>query len=150
MTPVYSEDQPDKPDKHPVEDEGIHRYAVPQEMLIRMRREGALLVRKNDWNRYIKSIRNLEAHSSNWIAATWALIGIAATMAGIALTIPGQLLMFGGFALLCGLGAWGCFIADKQVNRGRRDVAEELAGEMEEATVDQVEMIPLRSGEILR
>lgn len=142
MTAIYS-DQPDQPDKHP--EEGAQRYAISQQMLIKMGRDNAFLVRKSDWERYIKSVRNLDGPSSNWIAAAWALIGIAVSLAGIAVTVSGQLLMFGVFAFLCSLGAVGCFVADRQVNQRRRDAAEELAREMEEAKVDQVEIVPLRS-----
>jgi|GEM_PF-5474357 len=147
MTPIYSDDQPDQPDKHP--EEGAHRYAISHEMLIKMGRDNALLVRKSDWERYIKSIRNLDGVSSNWIAAAWALIGIAVSLAGIAVTVSGQLLMFGVFAFLFGLGAAGCFVADRQVNQRRKDEAEELAREMEEAKVDQIEIVPLRSPKTL-
>jgi hypothetical protein len=147
MTPVQAEEQPDRPDKDPIEGGGAHRYAVSQEMLFRMRSENALFVRKAEWRRYIKQIESLESHSSNWIAAAWALIGIAASLGGIALSVSSLLLMFGVFAILCGIGAWGCFIADRQVNRGRRNAAQELAKEMEEADLDEVEIIPLRAGE---
>jgi len=140
---AYSDDQPSRSEKHPVE--GVGRYAISQEMLIKMRREGALLVRESDMQRYIKTIRSLDGHSSNWIAAAWALIGISASLAGISVTVSGQLLMFGMFAFLCALGALGCFIADRQVNQRRKDAAEELAREMEDAEVDQVEIVPLRS-----
>lgn len=147
MTPAHAEEHPDRPDQDPIEGGGTHRYAVSQELLIRMRKEGALLVRKADWDRYVKNIDSLEQRSSNWIAAAWALIGIAVSLAGIAVTVSALLLMFGGFAILFGLGAWGCFIADRQVNQHRKNAAQELAREMEEAEVDEVEMIPLRPGE---
>ncbi len=148
MVPMYSEDQPEKPEKKPVEQDGIHRFAVSQEFLFRMRGEGALLIREKDWNRYIKAVRNLQDGSSNWIAAAWALLGIAATLAGVALTISTQLWTFGGFALLCVVGAGGCFVANRQVNQKQDKVSEGLAREMEEAgDMDRIEIIPLRPGE---
>lgn len=143
MTPAYSDDQPSKSEKHPVE--GVGRYAITQEMLIKTGREGARLVRERDMQRYIKGIRNLEGRSTNWIAAAWALVGISASMAGISLTVPGQLLIFGMLAVCSALGALVCFIADRQVNQQRKDAADELAKEMEEAEVDRVEIVPARA-----
>lgn len=143
MTAAYSDDQPNRSEKHSVE--GVGRYAISQEMLIKMGREGTLLVRERDMQRYIKEIRNLDGHSSNWIAAAWAMIGISASLAGISVTVPGQLLMFGMLALCCALGALVCFTANRQVNQQQKDAAEELAKEMEEAEVDRVEIIPARS-----
>jgi UPF0716 family protein affecting phage T7 exclusion len=148
MPPLYSDDQPEKPDKQPVEQNGIHRFAISQEFLLRMRAEGALLIRENDWERYVKGVRTLKDGSSNWIAAAWALLGIAASLAGIALTVPGQLPTFGGFALLCAVGAAGCLIANRQVNQKHKNASDELAREMEAAgDMDRIEIIPLRPGE---
>jgi hypothetical protein len=141
---MYSEDQPEKPEKRPVERDGTHRFAISQEFLLRMRGEGALLIRENDWKRQIKTVRNLQDGSSNWIAAGWALLGIAVSLAGIAVADSGQMLTFGGFALLCTAGAGGCFIANRQVNQKHKNAGEELAREMEEAgDMDRIEIIPL-------
>lgn len=142
MTPVYSDDQPDKPNKQPGE-EGT-RYAVSREIFIRMRDEDAILIRNTDMQRYITAVRELEGQSNNWIAAAWALIGITASLAVAAATVPGQLLTFAVFALLCALGGLGCFIAHRQVNQQNQEAAEKIAREMEEAPVDHVEIRRLR------
>jgi hypothetical protein len=148
MTAIYADDQPEKPEKQPVEQEGAHRFAVSQQYLLKMRREGALLIRENDWKRYIKAVQALRDRSSNWIAAAWALIGIAVSLAGIAVTVTDQLAMFGGFALLCAAGAGGCFVANRQVNQKHRSAGEELAREMEDTgDMDRIEIVPLRPGE---
>ena len=148
MAPMYSDDQPGKSDESPVEQGDVHRLAVSQEILLKMHSKNAVLVLENEYQRFIRNIHDLDAHSSNWIAAAWALVGIAASLAGIALTVSGQLVMFGGFALLCGLGAFGCFVANRQVNQKHEDVVEALAREMEEAgDMDRVEIIALRPGE---
>jgi nitrogen fixation protein FixH len=102
-------------------------------MLLKMRQEGALVIREADWLRFIRSVRNLDGYSSNWLAAGWAMVGVAFTLAGVALTVPGYALAVGAFAALCGVGAGGCFAAHRDVNRKREDAAEELAQEMEEA-----------------
>lgn len=146
MTPaMYSDDQPDKPAKKP--DSGIQRYSVSREMFIRMRDEDALLVRRADMERYIAEARTLQGHYSNWVAALWALLGIAASLIVGAITATGQMALFGSSAVLCLLGAFGCFIADRQVNQARRGAAEKLAREMENAPVDLVEIRPLKSRE---
>jgi hypothetical protein len=143
MSAAYSDDQPNKAEKQAVE--GVGRYAISQEMLIKMGREGTLLVRERDMKRYIKEIRSLDGISTNWIAAAWAFVGIAVSLAGISVTVPGQLLIFGMLAFCSALSALICFVANRQVNQQRKDAAEELAKEMEEAEVDQVEIVPVRS-----
>jgi hypothetical protein len=145
--PMYSDDQPDKPAKRP--DDGVQRYSVSREIFIRMRDVDALLVRKSDMERYVEEARTLKAHYSNWVAALWALLGIAASLFVAAATATGQLVLFGSSAALCLLGAFGCFIADRQVNQGRQAAAEKLARDMENAPVDLVEIRPLRSDEDL-
>lgn len=144
---IYSEDQPDKSDKRPVEGQATHRYAVPKEMLLRMRRERGKVIPEGDWQRYINTIRNLKPLSNNWISGGWGLTGVAVSLGGIAIADAAQALMFGGFALLCAMGAVICFIADRDVNGGRRTAAQEIAKEMEERDVDKIEYIPLEPEE---
>jgi hypothetical protein len=145
---IYSDDQPDRPNKEPGGGEA-QRYSISREMLIRMRDEDALLVRKTDMDRYIAEARSLESHTSNWVAAAWALICIATSLFVAAATVPDQFLLFGLSALFCVIGVFVCLVANRQVNRGRRDAAEKLAGEMERAPVDHVEIRPLRPDDLL-
>jgi hypothetical protein len=137
LTPGFSPDQqPDNPSsKRPIGQGGGERISIPisQEMLLKMRQEGALVIREADWRRFVKTVRNLDGYSSNWLAAGWAMVGVAVTLAGVAATVSPYALVIGVVAVLCGMGAAGCFAAHRDVNRKRRDAAEELAQEMEEA-----------------
>jgi hypothetical protein len=146
VTPIYSEDQPDKFDKNRVEPESV-RIAVSQEILVRMRTQKAIPIRESDYRRLEKKALQLKGSTTNWIAAGWAIIGIAVSLLGIAIATSGQRAMtFGGFATLCGLGAMGCFIAHRQVNQKHRDAADSFVEEMEEVgSTDRIEIVVMPS-----
>lgn len=126
----------------------MQRIAISREALLKMRSEDTLLVRETDWQRYIRTIRNLEGQTNSWLGAGWALVGIAASFAGIALSMSAQLVTFALLALLCALGAAGCFLAHGQVNERREDAAEELASEMEDGALDRLVPMPIDQPEI--
>ncbi|HWJ42794.1 MAG TPA: hypothetical protein VNR67_05110 [Solirubrobacterales bacterium] len=150
MSPIYSDDQPDRADKANRQsgDEEM-AYAVPQKILIRMRDEDAILVRRPDMERYIKEVRELEGRSTSWVAAASTLVGVAVSLGVVAATVPGQLLTYLVLALFCTLGAFGCLIAHRQVNRQKRNAAEKIAREMEEAPVDEVVIRRMRPNDPL-
>jgi Flp pilus assembly protein TadB len=133
--PIYSDDQPPKPEKQPG-DEGTD-YAVQRKIRIRIGDEDLIGVRRLDWSRYIGEVRRLEGKSSGWIAAASTLFGIAASLAVAAATVPGQFLTFSVLAMVCLFWALGCLLSHRQVNRQRQDAAEKLAREMEDAVIDQ-------------
>lgn len=125
----------------------MQRIAISREALLKMRSEEALLIRETDWQRYVRTIRNLESQTNSWLGAGWALVGIAASFAGIALSMSAQMVTFALLALLCAIGAAGCFLAHRQVNEKRDDAAEELAAEMEDGALDRLVVMPINQPE---
>lgn len=124
---------------------GVRRFAVTQEILLKMNTQEAITIRESDFLHLIRVARELESGSSSWVSAGWALCGVTVSLAGIALTISEQWMLAGGFAVFCGLAAAGCFIAHRHVNQRHRHAAEALAAEMEEAgSADWIEIVPLQ------
>jgi hypothetical protein len=141
---VHSDQQPDNPAEKPaVGQAGEQRIAISREALLKMRSEDALLIRETDWFRYIKTIRNLESQSTNWLGVAFTLIGVGASFTGIALAGSTQVVLFVSLAVACGIGATGCLLAHRQVNERRDDLAEELASEMEEGALDRLVVMPI-------
>jgi hypothetical protein len=148
ITSSHSPDQPDSPaDRPSVGQPGTQRIAISREALLKIRSEDALLIRETDWERYVRTVRNLESQTNSWLGAGWALVGIAASFAGIALSMSAQLVTFALLALLCAIGAAGCFLAHRQVNEKRDDAAEELAAEMEDGALDRLVAMPINQPE---
>jgi Flp pilus assembly protein TadB len=145
MTPMHSPDQPDRPDRpaRPAS-RAERRITIPvsQEMLLKMRSENAVAVREADWERFVRKLRDMDGRSNEYLAAGWAMIGVAVTLWIGVLTIPVHAYLL-AFAVACTIVALGCFRMNRDMNGKRENVAEELAAEMEEAAdLDNLPIAP--------